>query len=345
MLKNTIKKILPDPVLSGIKLVLHKYYEAKENSKLISETNNQRRRFSKYQSRQDSLSRGQIETQILFHTHQIEKGLSHADFRPGFGRSVLKSLSVLLPRLEQSDPESVTGFVYRQALSALHAYIEKHESVGFDLSYMKPLFSAVLWQRIEQAKSDLAGALTIDRSTKAMNRTLDFKSLAEHRFAIREFSPIPVNEAELHEAVSISMKTPSVCNRQATRVYEILNPEIIQQLMGIQGGYRGYSTPPALLFITSDIRAFMNHAERNEPFVDGGLFAMSLLYALEYVGLAACPLNAMFNKEQDQKTREILNIPDYELPVMYIATGHYPEHAHVCMSHRYSADRITTIIR
>ncbi|MBW3079554.1 nitroreductase family protein [Bifidobacterium simiiventris] len=345
MSKQAIKKILPGPILKSIQLVLRKYYAAKESSKLIYETNRQRRRFSRYWSRPDSRGRGQIETQILFHTHQIEKGLSHADFRPGFGKGVIKSLSVLLPRLEQADPTAATGFVYRQALSALHAYIEKHESIGFNLSYMKDMFPTILWEKIEQAQSNLAGALIIDRSTKAENRMRDFKSLSEHRFAIREFDLAPVNEEELHEAVSISMKTPSVCNRQATRVYEILNPKIIQKLLDIQGGYRGYPTPPALIFITSDVQAFMNHAERNEPFVDGGLFSMSLLYSLEYIGLAACPLNAMFDKEQDRQTREILHVPDYELPIMYIAVGHYPEQAHVCMSHRYSTDQITTIIR
>lgn len=81
--------------------------------------------------------------------------------------------------------------------------------------------------------------------------------------------------------------------------------------------------PPVLLLVTSDIRAFMNNGERNEPFVDGGLFSMSLLYALEAYGLAACPLNAMFNLSQDRQTRELLDIPDYEFPVMYIAVGNF----------------------
>lgn len=78
----------------------------------------------------------------------------------------------------------------------------------------------------------------------------------------------------------------------------------------------------------------MNNNERNEPFVDGGLFSMSLLYALEAYGLAACPLNAMFSLSQDRQTRALLNIPDYELPVMYIAVGNFPESVPVCRSTR-----------
>ncbi len=112
----------------------------------------------------------------------------------------------------------------------------------------------------------------------------------------------------------------------------------------IQGGFLGYAMPPVLLLVTSDIRAFMNNGERNEPFVDGGLFSMSLLYALEAYGLAACPLNAMFNLSQDRQTRELLDIPDYEFPVMYIAVGNFPESVPVCYSTRYEPEKIVTRI-
>lgn len=101
--------------------------------------------------------------------------------------------------------------------------------------------------------------------------------------------------------------------------------------------------PPVLLLVTSDIRAFMNYGERNEPFVDGGLFSMSLLYALEAYGLAACPLNAMFNLAQDRQTRELLNMPDYEFPVMYIAVGNFPESVPVCRFRRTPESIVTRV--
>ncbi|KAB7788120.1 nitroreductase family protein [Bifidobacterium cebidarum] len=311
---------------------------------LMSDTATQRSRFAKYHSRPNSTGRGQIETQIMFHTHQIEKGLSHENFRPGFGKGVLKAMATLLTRLQQTGDDAANTFVYQQAISALHEYVKRHHDIDYDLTYMRNMFPDDLWNAICNTDVKLAGVLTLGRTDKVNNRHVDFKTLAECRYAIREYTDQPVTKEELDEAVDISMKTPSVCNRQATRIYEILNPQTIQTLLDIQGGYRGYPTPPALVLVTSDIRAFMNHMERNEPFVDGGLFSMSLLYALEYVGLAACPLNAMFSRKQDEQTRKILNIPDYELPVMYIAIGHYPEHARVCQSQRYPAQYITTTI-
>ncbi|MBY8967719.1 nitroreductase family protein, partial [Algiphilus sp. NNCM1] len=152
----------------------------------------------------------------------------------------------------------------------------------------------------------------------------------------------PVSQELLDKAYEVSMKTPSVCNRQATRVYQITDSEKIKAALSIQGGFHGYAMPPVLLLVTSDIRAFMNNGERNEPFVDGGLFSMSLLYALEAYGLAACPLNAMFSLSQDRQTRALLNMPDYELPVMYIAVGNFPESVPVCRSTRRDPKTIVT---
>ena len=74
---------------------------------------------------------------------------------------------------------------------------------------------------------------------------------------------------------------------------------------------------PALLMITSDLRAFMTSYERNEGYTDGGLFGMSLLLSLESLGIGACPLNTMFTATAEKKTRKLLHLPDNEVPVMY----------------------------
>lgn len=79
--------------------------------------------------------------------------------------------------------------------------------------------------------------------------------------------------------------------------------------------------PLVLLLVTSDIRGFINGSERNELFVDGGLFPVSLLYALDIYGLAECPLTAMHDLSQEQRTCKLLNIPDNEFLVMCVAVG------------------------
>lgn len=327
-----------------VRRILNLRWDIMEKHRLMAESRAQANRFNRFYSRTYSKGIGQVETQILFHTHQVEKGLSHDDFRPGFGKAVLRSLAVMLERLRGEDRHYADNEVYRMAVSVLHEYVRRHQEMRFDLGYMKSIFPDPLWNEILACGDSMAGSRLMPGDTKRDNEQATFAQIARGRYAVREYAEQPVTSEELLQAVELSMKTPSVCNRQASRVHIVLDRQLIQRLLDIQGGYRGYPTPPALVLVSSDLRAFLNHTERNEPYVDGGLFAMSLLYSLEYYGLAACPLNAMFDKAKSSATRPLIGLPDYEVPVMYIAVGHFAEESRVCKSARFSAKRITTVI-
>lgn len=123
--------------------------------------------------------------------------------------------------------------------------------------------------------------LIIKAADKTHNAELTYEQLSEARHSVREFSNEPVSAEDIEQAVAIAMRTPSVCNRQPTRIHIITNADLIAKLMPLQGGFRGYKMPPALILLTADNQAFMNQDERNEGYTDGGLFGMSLLLALE----------------------------------------------------------------
>jgi nitroreductase len=105
----------------------------------------------------------------------------------------------------------------------------------------------------------------------------------------------------------------------------ITNQEMIAATLEIQGGFNGYKLPPALPLITTDNRNFTGPSERNQGYTDGGLFSMAFMMSLEYVGLAACALNAMFSKNKEMLMREVLEIPLYENLIMFIAIGNFLE--------------------
>jgi len=95
--------------------------------------------------------------------------------------------------------------------------------------------------------------------------------------------------------------------------------------------------------VTSDISSFIAPTERRQPWIDGGLFAMSLLNALEYYGLAACPLNAMFGVGQEAKLRRLLNIPDGEVLIVFIAVGPKPATTLIPHSVRLNLDSVLSL--
>lgn len=92
--------------------------------------------------------------------------------------------------------------------------------------------------------------------------------------------------------------------------------------------------------ITTDTRYFIDVTERNQVYVDGGLFAMSLLYALEYERLAACALNTMFDPKRESATRKLLGINESENMIMYLTVGNFKDNYRVPKSYRLSVEQI-----
>lgn len=335
-IKSSLKKILPRSVVDAIK-------SSANSLALIRELIFQGKKFNQYYSRQAPKQPEQLKTRIMFLTHALEKGLSHSDFRFGFGKHIFVELPQLLSNFEEVDSNYFENVVYKECMSALAEYIRVHEEKNVDISWQKSCFTDKQLELIANAKPDDGGTIIIQAKDKLENSKLTFERLIRNRHSIREFSTVPVPLEKVKKAIDLAMYAPSVCNRQSSRVYIITNEQTIKQALRVQGGFVGYPMPKTLLLVTSDLRAFMNVYERNECYTDGGLFSMMLLLSLESLGIASCPLNTMFSHRINDMTREIVGIHDYEVPIMYIAVGQFPQAIKTCRSARYDGSDITFI--
>ena len=100
-------------------------------------------------------------------------------------------------------------------------------------------------------------------------------------------------------------------------------------------GSRGFGECiDVVLVMTSDRRAFTTVGERNQCWVDSGMFAMSVIYALHSLGLGTCCLNWSLTSDRDQQARQVFSIDDSEAISMIIAVGHIPETLKVAASPR-----------
>ena len=282
---------------------------------------------------------------VTFYSHQIEKGLSHSNFRYGFGKSALMNLSSALEDLKRCDSDYPECAAYQSAVAALQEYRYKHENAGYHIDDMIALFPSDIWDDASASASANGGSVPVKASLKDGNATIPFENLFLNRRSVREFSDSPLTETEIQHVIEVATKAPSVCNRQPVRVYVITNKSVIEKALKLQGGFNGYKVPPALFLITADNEAFLSISEHNEGFVDGGLFSMALLMAMEANKIAACPLNTMFSKQIDQQTRNLIGVPENEFLIMYIAAGHFPDETHTCISKRYPVQDILTIVR
>ena len=338
--KQKIKAIVPQRAWRALQ-------RGKANIKLASYYSRQRKRFLNNCAGQWNDERfEQLRGTMVYYIHRIEKGLSHQHFRSGFGRSAFSELKAVMERWRKlSYP--VDDVTYQAAQNVIRAYVRKHHEIGEPI----PHFVSE-WFADEVASADgsydgesNAGVKIVRASGKRDNQAKDYATLFAQRTSVREYADTPVDMQSVHEAIAISMKTPSVCNRQAYRILLVRNPKLIKHALDLQGGWRGYAMPPLLALISVDVRSFVSVEERNEPYIDGGLFTMAFLTSLEYESLASCPLNTMMRKQQEHDIRKLLGIPDYEVLIAFVAIGNFPESIESPISFRYKPEAITRELR
>ena len=180
-----------------------------------------------------------------------------------------------------------------------------------------------------------AGTKILLKSDKLSNDKKNFYDLCQNRSSVREFSGDKIDLEKVLKAIKNATKTPSVCNRQGWRVYLTESKETIEKLLFLQKGFKGYPRLlEVVLAITVSNNTFLSPVERNEAFIDGGLFSMSIIYGLEYEGLAAVALNAMMNSKDEREIRKLISADEADQLIMFVAIGDFKKETIVPVSDR-----------
>ncbi|MCA1920535.1 MAG: nitroreductase family protein, partial [Flavobacterium piscis] len=114
-----------------------------------------------------------------------------------------------------------------------------------------------------------------------------------------------------------------------------------EKALALQNGNRGFGfLADKILVVTEDLNYFLSIAERNEAYINGGMFSMNLLYALHFYGIGACPLNWCAEKSNDMALRKLCLIPENEIIIMMIAIGGIPDKFMLASSPRIRPESI-----
>ena len=142
------------------------------------------------------------------------------------------------------------------------------------------------------------------------------------RRSVRAFSSTLQPSAEqLEEIVALASQAPSVSNTQSWKVRAYQQPEDIKALLSLQDGNVGNSTIPTLLLVSVDIRSFTGANERNQMWIDGGIFLQQLLLAIHAKGWGRCRMNFSATNNQAAKLRSLAGLADYEEVIAFVSVG------------------------
>lgn len=292
--------------------------------------------YLKYSSTfQDSSQSTRMEYEIISHTHVIEKGLSMPDPKLGFGKEIIKKL-ILLLRSIKSDKDIEKDPIVISAKNCVRSYINFHERNDFPVEKIKAEF-----QKISSSQDEHEATLEIKKDEILALSRGDFLDMSKSRHSIREFSSQHVDKHLLKQAVKMAQRAPSTCNRQSSRAHVFQNENDIKKILSYHKGHRGFGhLIKTLIIVTSDTGLFYGAKERHQPYIDGGIFSMALLYSLHYLGLGACALNWCVSFSDDIGLKKNIHISPNENVILIIAVGHYKDRCRVPASGRKNLEDI-----
>ena len=284
-------------------------------------------------------SRINLRSLITMDYHRVEKGLSLAAPRPGFGKPTIVSLIRNLNQYLDRFGIDSHAIVATNALRAYSEFNRRHNATDESIDkQIERLEERVKHSEVCHARG---GIIELSREQIQNASTIDLTEFFASRHSIRSFSGKPVPRQLIERAVAMAQKTPSVCNRQAWRVYCFHDGDKKKAVLAHQNGNRGFGEQASwVLVVTCNLGHFVSVGERNQAWIDGGMFAMSLLYALHSLGLGACPLNWSVEKETNEALRKTAQLDEQDATIMLIAVGHLPDNLCVAQSPRKSLDEV-----
>lgn len=282
---------------------------------------------------------------ILRQNHVIEKGMSMRFPRKGFGQDkVLFLICRLSKYYDLYGKRDLFFLIY--PLSTILEYIKYTKNNDVDIFSIEAEFKR-LYEKTGFTISDLEaneGGIKLISRIDILNsvQNLDFKSFVQSRHSIRYFSPELPDYKLIEKALEIAQYTPSACNRQGWMAHIFMGAKN-RDLLGWQGGANGfYEEIPMSILVTANMSAFLSY-EPNQVYVDGGLYAMSLLYAIHSQGLGTISLSCGFYSSKLSALYERFDIPDNEVPIMIIGVGCLLENFNIAISKRKDISRTTVI--
>lgn len=281
-----------------------------------------------------------LKRDLTLQYHIVEKGLTMPEPRPGFGRLVVLKLCDLVMKYDKMQLPT-EALEFSQSVSVLKEYHHFHQSIAFALDAE---VSSKLSPIVDGFKN-VVGLSQISTSNELYFKNINapFDIFSHSRYSVRNYSSEEVPVELLLECVELAQKSPSFCNRQPTRVHIVKSADKKQAILDIQNGNRGFGhLAETLIVLTSVISTTKDIHERNENHLNGGMFAMSLLFAMHFKKIAACALNWAVSEDKEVTMRRILALEPNEIPLLVISCGFAPDNFKVAASPRKKAIEITT---
>lgn len=339
MASQIIKRTLPPSVFTFLK---SKKNIVDSYRNLILAYKYDLNRYFKHSASKGFNSETKLIGKIIKDYHVVEKGLTMPEPRMGFGKLLVMSLinDCITFILKHGNEEEQLV----HAIGVVFEYEEFHHRYKYKLD--DDILSRIKDLRAKAGKLNNCEQRVLNKDEYFSRSGNSFLEFSESRSSVRNYTTEEIPLELMHKVINLARNTPSACNRQTARVQLYTDKDEINRILEAQGGNRGFGhLANKLIVITAELGVFSRPLERNQAFIDGGMYAMNLLYALHYYKIGACILNCSTSPEKDLRLRSLCyDTKDSEVFIAMISCGIPPSEFSVPASRRYAIDQISNII-
>lgn len=261
--------------------------------------------------------------QLVRNIHRIEKGLLMVPRRPvfaiGYIEETIDLFSIELKN-QRSDDSQLTWF--HDVLTEYFSSCDSHDIV--DKQYKR--FSQLL-DNYGHKKLKKTQKFPYVRETKNSSGISyeEFYQLNRQRRSTRWFLDKPVPRDLIDKAILAANQSPSACNRQPFEYIIVDDKKLLSQVVNVPMGTKGYADNlPVMIVVVGNLDAYFSERDRHLIYIDASLANMTLMLALETLGLSSCPINWPDIERKEIEMADLLGLEKHQRPVMCIGLG-YPD--------------------
>jgi nitroreductase len=257
---------------------------------------------------------------VIRNIHRIEKGLSMLERKPIFG---LDYIEETLQNLKTVITTSSQGQI-KWYFDVLDEYFNTLPKEDARVCKIKIEYHKIQKPNVESPKDTFSGPKKISNYVKTSISFEQILEMASNRKSVRFFEERIVPRDLINKAISVGKMAPSACNRQPFKYYVIDDEAKVKKVSEIPMGTKGYSQSiKTFIVIVGNQSNFFDERDRHLIYIDGSLSAMSVIFALETLGLKSCLINWPDIGIKNSQMRKVLNLNEWDVPIVCLAVG-YP---------------------
>jgi nitroreductase len=271
-------------------------------------------------------SKGENQFMLVRNTHRLEKALLMRPRKAVFALDYIGETMDCFVALSANKVADFNEGQLKWSTDVLNEYFSVISSNPV-LDLQKKRFLEISSERQLFKEEDVLKYIPYKRSETEFS-TIEFDEfykLCKQRRSVRWFMDKAVPRELIDQAILAALESPSACNRQpfSFRIFD--DSDKLAQVVEFPMGTKGYAhNIKTFIVVVGHLDAYFDERDRHLIYIDASLANMTLMLALETLGLGSCPINWPEIESREKLMENFLDLKPWERPIMCIGVG-YPD--------------------